>query len=1053
MSDYPMRIELFGGLKVHQGERTFQRFRTYHAGALLAYLACFPQQTPARDLLIEHLWPEGDPEVCRNRFRVCLAVLRKQLEPPGFEPGSILVADRTLVFLRPEAFVTDRMQFEAALQAARQASDAAESTLSLQRAVALYRGPLLAGYDDPWVQSERELLAQEYLETLRLLVKQLARARDFPQAVEYARLAVQTAPLFEEAHHDLIRLYIAAGQPSAALNQYRDLKHILLETMGAQPSPATRDLIRQLESSMGHGLPERAPQTPAQVSEPAPPVPATSPPPQPSESSPGSLPRLFTRFFGREREIAQILTLLPAGESADGEDPLLDTEPAHGCALTLTGPGGNGKTRLTLEVGRRLKERYAGRVWFVPLADLTDARLIPVAISDVLKLPRKPVADPMDLIAPIVQRLSERPSLLILDNFEQLIPEGVEIVRLLQQTPHLTLLIASRRTLGLEGEREYPIPPLETPEQGQDLAHLARVPSVALFVDRAQAIRPDFQITPRSAEAIASLCSRLEGIPLAIELAAARTRALTPAQIRERLEHRFELLVNPRAEKGARHGSLRSAIAWSYTLLTPALRRLFGNLSVFQGGWTLEAAQFVCAPSPRSEVLLGEEADDTAMLSWLEQLRECSLIQSEETPEGMRFRMLETIRAFAGELLAPADLAALRRRHALYYLQRVETAEPEFTGPNQTLWVERLHQDLDNIRAVLQGCLQTEIFGVDSDVSDASPLLTPVAIGLRICGAIWRVWTIYGLMEEGRRWTNALLDHPEAPARTLLRAKALTSAGILEQRLGDYAAARCRESESLSIRREMGHAAGIIASLSNLGTMAFEQGDLQEAQTLYEESLLRAREAQDRWRVAFGLSNLGNLYCVLGDLKSARAHHKEALSIRRELGDPRVLHSSLVNLSNIAFAEDDLQEAGSLLEQALVLAVELGDPGSLANTQGNLANVKTRLGETEEARRLLRQSLLNWQEIGQLYGTIYAFEGMFHLEQTLGNRERALLFSSAAHALRTRLGTPASRENEAERTAFLESTRAILGAEPFDRIVQQGNNLSVEEALTLALET
>jgi predicted ATPase/DNA-binding SARP family transcriptional activator len=444
------------------------------------------------------------------------------------------------------------------------------------------------------------------------------------------------------------------------------------------------------------------------------------PPPNALPAHPGHLPLQLTRFFGREAEIARLCSILispPASREAQrtrrrtGEDPdpfnseslrdlCVSCEAggelaAHKACrlLTLTGLGGSGKTRLALEVAERLRTPFHGAVWFIPLQDLTDARLIPDKLLDVLRLPRSPQIEPIEQAAAF---LSRQPSLLLLDNFEHLVEHGAPLVQtLLEQTPALTCLVTSRQRLNLAGEQEFPVAPLPVPTTAPDKtdpsdppnpsdptdpALLIQCPSVALFLDRAQATRPDFQLTRTNAAAVMGVCARLEGLPLALELAAARIGALAPAQILERLSQRFDLLATTRRGAAPRHRSLRAALEWSYQLLSPELQRFFARLSVFQGGWTLEAVEAVC--------------DEPNALQYLEQLRECTLVQAAEAGGEMWFRLLETLREYGAEQLGSEEREAVAHRHASYYLAVAERAD-------QVAWFERLERELDNLRAAL----------------------------------------------------------------------------------------------------------------------------------------------------------------------------------------------------------------------------------------------------------------------------------------------------------------------------------------------------------------
>src|SRR5579884_1536244 len=641
----PWTITLFGGLSAQQEERGITRFQTQKTAALLAYLAYYAHQDHPREELIALLWPDAEPEAGRMSLRTALSSLRRQLEPPGVPVGSVLIADRVNVRLNSASIRVDATQFEQALRAASRLAPE-EQAEPLFQAIELYRGELLPGFYEEWVLSERGRQADIYLGALRQLTKLLAQAREYQRALEVARRAVSADPLREKSHRNLIRLYVAVGRPAAALQQYEEMERILRESMGMAPSQAARSLLQELQTHIPGGLREReaasAPQPEwnrhtgaAVIAPPATPFPTP-------RTTPIAMPRLplqFNRFFGREAEMERLTGLLRPGASA--------------CRLvTLTGPGGTGKTRLSIEVTGRLQEAYNGAVWFVPLADLTEGRLVAPAIAEALRL-ETGSADPLE---PSIVFLSAQPSLLILDNFEQIAETGAATVReMLARVSSLTCLVTSRLPLGLSGEQEMALAPLPSPDDRETPDRLISWASVALFVDRAQAYRPDFQVTRGNASAVAALCSRLEGIPLAIELAAAWIQILTPAQMLERLSRRFEILVSRRKDMEDRHRTLRAAIEWSYQMLSPPLQTLFARLSLFRGGWTAEAADAIfdlplSIDDWKSGAGLIENHPSTIENDML-QLRERSLIVAEDTDGVMRFRMLESLRQFADEML------------------------------------------------------------------------------------------------------------------------------------------------------------------------------------------------------------------------------------------------------------------------------------------------------------------------------------------------------------------------------------------------------------------
>lgn len=651
------------------------------------------------------------------------------------------------------------------------------------------------------------------------------------------------------------------------------------------------------------------------------------PPPAALPARTAHLPPTFTRFFGREGEIARLTELL-----------LSPAMPAR--LVTLTGPGGTGKTRLAIEAAQRLRAPMAEAVWFAELADLSDARLLPDAVRDALRLPRLPGQD--SALEQIVEALSAQPALLVLDNCEHLIEEGaVPFVQTLRtRVPTLICLLTSRQRLNLPGEGEMVLAPLPVPGRADQPERLIRYESVQLLVERAQAVRADFQITPGNAPDVAELCAKLEGIPLAIELAAARAGVLTPRQMLVRMEkHPFDLLVDRRRSVEARHRTMRAVIDWSYGLLSPRLQRFWVRLSVFRGGWTAEAAQAVCAePAPPPP-----HVPSDAVLDYLSELRECSLIQAEESVEGypggvMRFRMLETLRQYAAErLVESGEAEGAQRRHRDFFLALAEEAEPELQGPDQAQWLDRLETEHDNFRAALTRPEAVEVH-------------------LQLAGALHWFWMVRGHLTEGRRWLEGALAGIDKGCGALsdaLWAQSLNAAGVLAWSAADLVAGRRHFEDSLEIFRRMGGRGKIASALNNLGIVASQQADYATARRYYEESLAIYRELGAPRRVASVLSNLGAVALEQGDNAAARRYLEESLPIQRDLQDTFGLANTLLNLGEAACNEGRDAQARALLGESLSLRCALGDRNYVAATLLSLAAIARRRGDAEGAVRLL----------------------------------------------------------------------------------------------------
>ncbi|MES2461235.1 MAG: BTAD domain-containing putative transcriptional regulator, partial [Armatimonadota bacterium] len=605
-------IQLFGGLRVSARNRSeiITRFRSQRYAALLSYLALYPNRQHSREELADMLWPEADPTAARTNLRTALASLRRQLEGHAATGVEVIQAvGRTHLQIVPEVICTDVQQFEKALLRARQPDitpDAMEA--ALREAIRHYRGPLLPGSYEPWALAERDRYAEAYQSALLNLLDSQERQGDLRGACETALLAVAADPLREEARALIIRQYRRIGDEAAAQRQFEEIERLLKEQFDVLPS---RMLVSALNDTISppNALPSLPSQGKSEIAKGKVAAPDRFRTVPDSESSARivQLPMVLSRFFGRESEVSRLCDLLQGGATR---------------LITLTGTGGSGKTRLAIETAKRLSaDAFSGGIWFVSLADLRSAERVPEAITQALGLPASaPQSSPQEQIISAIAGFSG-PVLLVLDNLEQLVEIGapLQLKTLLERVPALTILATSRQSLGIEGEQEISVDPLPVPTLAGSPDRLMDFPSIQLFVNRAQAARPDFPFNARNAEAVAALCARLEGIPLAIELAAAWSQTLAPVQILQKMESSgeafsFELLASRRRDIAPRHATLRNAITWSYELLAPDAQHFFAILSVFRGGWTLEAAEFV-SNEPAAALLLAELQERSLLLS------------------------------------------------------------------------------------------------------------------------------------------------------------------------------------------------------------------------------------------------------------------------------------------------------------------------------------------------------------------------------------------------------------------------------------------------------
>lgn len=1024
-------IDLLGRLRASRNGQTIERFPTQKTGALLALLAFPPTRRRTRDEIATLLWPDADSAAARDRLSQALGWLRSRLEPEDASRGGVLATDRLAIGFQPEAVTTDVSQFEAALLSARRATDAATRKTALEQAIALYPAGLLPDHYSDWVLTERQRLQNAYLLALRQLASVYEEAQDYGTALDYARRALALDPLQEEGHGDVIRILIASGETASAKRHYQELKASLARELGAEPSSKVQALIDSVPPVASRA---GAPSAPARV-RPVVPRPAarasTSRPTARSAGAraatpiPAALPSPMTRFFGREDEIRLAETLIQIEKAR---------------LITLTGIGGAGKTRLALAVATQMRPAFGDAVVFLPGADLDDAQMLPTALAAALRLPN---SDARNSLEQAVERLCARPFLLIADNLEHIQAGAALFVReLLNRTPTLVVIATSRQRLGLEGERELPVTPLPFSMTDTRTGEQPASASLQLFVDRAQSVRPDFAVTPANAATISRICERLDGIPLAIELCAAWAQTLTPSQMLEKLDQRFDLLVSRRSDINPRHRTLRAALEYSYLLLPADLRRLFTHLSVFRGGWNLETAT-VCAEETTSGTMF--------LLDGLTELRERSLIVADEIRVGqnetqMRYRMLETLREFAGKQLNYAERTALRKDHAVYFVRLAEQAETGINGTEQERWLTYLDREQENLRTALAWSVETD----------------NLEWGLRLAGALRPYWWVRGYLEEGYQWLRTLLDRtllPSAqrkePHETLsatVLAKAWAALGHLAWGRSDYAIASAAHHKALALRRAGEDVSGIADSLYHLGITTYRQQDYVLSRKFLEESLSISQEQADQAGIARALLNLGNIAYELQSYAEAQQFFQESL-LRAEASKNRQrVQSALGNLGLLSIAEKKYAQADAFLEQALAICRELTDNNGAATALVNQGTVARLRGQNERSRSLFLEGLKIAEDVGDKHIIAHYLLQLGILEATEENWGRSVTLIGAAQQLFERVKSPGWETHAHGYTEALTKARTILGDTEFETFLSEGMSLSLEQSVAYALD-
>ncbi len=919
---HSLRIHLLGGFRVSVDSCLVADdvWRLRKAASLVKLLALSPTHRMHREQILNVLWPDVDSKAATNNLYYALHVARRTLNP-GTESPHLRLRSDSVVLAPPDVLWVDVEAFERDAAAARRTGDPA----TYRSAIALYTGDLLPDdlYED-WVANRREGARLLHLALLLELAMLEEQCEQPGRAIEVLQRALTNDPVCEEAHAGLMRLYARSGQRHRALRQYEQLQHALREELDAEPDETCRQLYEQILTGTLLGPVGRS-------------VGVTS-------LRRHNLPAALTSFIGREHEIEEVKRLLGTAR-----------------LLTMTGTGGAGKTRLALQVAQDLVDRYRDGIWLAELASLADPTQVAQAAAGVLGIAEQAG---QSLVTTLVDALQSKHLLLVLDNCEHLVEACAVVTKmLLHSCPELHILATSREALGVDGEVTVVVIPFSVPDfvQAPSIDELLGCEAVRLFVDRAQYRQPTFLLSGQNAAAVTEICRRVDGIPLAIELAAARIGVLSVEELAARLVDALDLLTAGRRTAVTRQQTLRATFDWSYNLLGEEERRLFAHLSVFAGGWMLEAA----------EGLL--EAED--VLNSLSQLVDKSLVAAEGSRHGtVRYRMLEPVRQYAQGLLKESGLDPLvRSRHAQLYLQLAGSAAPHLRGTGQAIWLDRLQMEEDNLREALAWSF--------SDRGD-------VEVGVRLAGRIWRFWASRSSLREGQRWLQQAIDQGER-ADPHDFADVVYASAMLAFGQREYERAGRLSEQAVRLYTDLGDDKGLSEGLSLLGAIRFQRREWVRAIEFHEHALALRRKLGDRNGVATSLGELGLIADETGDLERSQELQEESLAIYREFDNQLLVGILLSNLSILARKRSDFPRARSLLTESLSNVMEVGDKRYVAVDLDLFAVVAYHEGQPGHAARLLGAADTLRESIGapRQLNFIRALEEVISgLSSTLGER-------------------------------------------------------------------
>jgi predicted ATPase/DNA-binding SARP family transcriptional activator len=1028
----PLQVQTLGGFAVRRWgqEIPVRAWEQRRVGVLFKWLLASPGHRLTRDQAMELLWPEGSVGNDAANLRVVIHRLRKALADPPDEESAILRVTGEWVALAPDLDSARWLDADAFLLAARSAL-AGRDRADCRAALTLYTGDFLPG--DPygeWAVAMRDTLRQIRLNVLLHLADLCRTAGEVEEAIGSLHLVLADDRCQEEAAIALMRLHAATGRPGAALRVYQQLAEALRDELDVPTNQEAAHLARTLRADR------------------------ETLPPVPKATGRHNLPAGLTSFVGRARELAALRALLGPGTP---QGPEVQT-----CRLlTLVGPGGIGKTRLALALAEELLDLHPDGVWLIDLSALPpdqdcDNSAPARTACTALRVPEQAGCAPTDTL---VAHLKEQRLLLVLDNCEHLLPACAVLAHtLLANCPGLRILATSRETLGVPGEQPWSVPTLSQPVVDGPLDQMAAAEAVRLFLARARLRQPSLALTAENAGAVAAICRQLDGLPLALELAAARVGVLSLDGIAVRLGDSLRLLTGGPRSAPNRQRTLRATLDWSHDLLSGQERQLLRRLAVFVAGFTLEAGQAVCG---------NDRPDPYSVLDDLEELARKSLLSVENVGPTTRYRLLETVRQYAQERLSAAgEEAATRTRHAQWYCAMAEEAAQGMRGAEQAQRLDQIEREYDNVRAALTWALEHD-----------PPRAATLALA---CNPFWR---IRGYISEGRSLLEAVLARGEAISPDA-RAAVLDRAGNLTHLQGDHDRALALAEEALTIRRRLGEPRGLAQALNTCGNVAWAMTEYDKAGRLYDESLALFAEVDEPEGKANALNNRAMVASAQGDFARASALYGECLALLRALGNTASvaqvqmnlgisLHEQgkyeqadalygeslrrcremgnqqialrVLNWSAISAMEQGNEaEATRLFEECIGQAETLRDGDELGRARHYLGVIALNRGEYRRAKDLLLQCLAERKRQGMPYGIAANLERLGQLYAAMGQGRTAVRLLGAAAALRASITTPIPPREQPAHERTTAALRANMGDAAFAGVWNEGMSMDLD---------